>query len=114
MTEYWSQEVIGRANGNLIKVAKGLGSTRWHSHDDQEEIFYVLEGHLTVQLRQEDIVLEQGDLFVVPRGVQHRPMTQGGASFLMFGPEVTSHEAGGKPAWSRGGRLPDDGDPGEP
>ena len=108
LTEYWSQEVIGQANGNLIKVAKGMDSTRWHSHDDQEETFLILEGRLTIQLRDGDIDLDQGDFFIVPRGVEHCPTTEQGASFLMIGPEVTSNEAGGKPAWSYGGGRPED------
>jgi len=111
LTEFWSQEIIGQANGNLIKVAKGIGATRWHTHDDQEETFLVLEGRLTIGLRDGDVDLEQGDFFIVPRGVEHCPSTAGGASFLMIGPEVTSNEAGGKPAWSYGGGHPDgDGD----
>jgi quercetin dioxygenase-like cupin family protein len=111
LTEFWSQEVIGRANGNLVKVAKGIGSTRWHAHDDQEETFLVLEGQLTIQLRGENIHLAQGDFFIVPRGVEHCPTTEHGASFLMFGPDVTSNAAGGKPDWSYGGGGADDPSP---
>lgn len=66
LTEFWSQEIIGEANGNLIKVAKGIGATRWHAHDDQDETFLVLEGRLTIGLRDGDVDLEQGDFFIVP------------------------------------------------
>ncbi|HEY4026207.1 MAG TPA: cupin domain-containing protein, partial [Candidatus Dormibacteraeota bacterium] len=55
LTEFWSQRVIARANGNLFKVAKGIGSTNWHTHDDQDETFLVLEGRITIQLRDEDV-----------------------------------------------------------
>ena len=100
LTEFWSQQVIGSANGNLFKVAKGVGSTTWHSHDDQEETFLILHGQLTIQLRDRDIDLETGDLFVIPRGVEHRPVAAEEAHFLLIGPDVTSNAAGGKPTWS--------------
>ncbi|MET0698130.1 MAG: cupin domain-containing protein [Mycobacterium sp.] len=100
LTEYWSQRVVAEANGNLFKVAKGVGSTHWHSHDDQDEVFLLVEGALTVQLRDRDIHLRPGDLFVVPRGVEHCPVAQDEARFLIIGPSVTSNAAGGKPAWS--------------
>jgi mannose-6-phosphate isomerase-like protein (cupin superfamily) len=107
LTEFWSQKVLTSANGDLFKVAKGTGSTNWHSHDDQDETFLLLHGELTVQLRDGDVVLNPGDLLVVPRGVEHRPRTDGEARFLLIGPEVTSTEAGGKPAWSYGTGAPE-------
>nr|WP_284288980.1 cupin domain-containing protein [Angustibacter aerolatus] len=101
LDEYWSQRVVGSANGNLFKVAKGIGSTNWHSHDDQDETFVLLHGRLTVQPRSGDVHLEPGDLFVVPRGVEHCPVADEEARFLLVGPEITSTAAGGKPDWSR-------------
>jgi quercetin dioxygenase-like cupin family protein len=106
LTEYWSQEVVGRANGNLIKVAKGIGSTNWHKHDDQEETFLILKGRLTIQLRSGDIALDEGDLFVIPRGVEHCPVAEQEAHFLLIGPDITSNTGGGKPASSSEG-IPD-------
>ncbi len=108
LTEFWSQQVVGEANGTLLKVAKGIGSTRWHSHDDQDETFLVMSGHLTVQLRDGDIDLGPGDLFVVPTGVEHCPRADEEARFLILGTSVTSTAAGGKPDWSRNGGTPDD------
>jgi quercetin dioxygenase-like cupin family protein len=101
LTEYWSQRVVAEANDNLFKVAKGVGSTHWHSHDDQDEVFLLVEGALTVQLRGRDVELRPGDLFVVPRGVEHRPVAQEEARFLIIGPSVTSNAADGKPDWSK-------------
>jgi quercetin dioxygenase-like cupin family protein len=100
LTEFWSQQVIGSANGNLFKVAKGIGSTNWHTHEDQEETFYVLDGELTIQLRNGDIRLSAGDLLIIPRGVEHCPLANEEARFMLIGPDVTSNSAGGKPAWS--------------
>ncbi len=100
LTEFWSQRVIASGNGNLFKVAKGIGSTNWHTHEDQDEVFLVIEGHIVIQLRDRDVDLGPGDLFVVPRGTEHCPLAREETRFLLIGPEVTSNAAGGKPAWS--------------
>ncbi|GAA0235280.1 cupin domain-containing protein [Cryptosporangium japonicum] len=100
LTEFWSQRVLAQGNGNLFKVAKGIGSTTWHRHDDQDETFLLLAGHLTVQLRDGDVELAPGDLLVIPRGVEHCPRADEEATFLLVGPEITSTPEGGKPAWS--------------
>jgi quercetin dioxygenase-like cupin family protein len=106
LTEFWSQRVVARANGNLFKVAKGIGSTTWHTHDDQDETFLLLSGRLTIQLRTGDVELAPGDLFVIPRGVEHCPLAHEEARFLLVGPDITSTAAGGKPDWSAGGGTP--------
>lgn len=103
LTEFWSQQVVGRANGNLFKVAKGIGSTTWHTHDDQEETFIILRGQLTIQLRDGNVDLDVGELFVIPRGVEHCPLAAAEVHFIVIGSEVTSNAAGGKPAWSHAG-----------
>jgi mannose-6-phosphate isomerase-like protein (cupin superfamily) len=100
LTEFWSQRVLASGNGNLFKVAKGIGSTNWHRHDDQDEVFLVLDGRITIQMRDRDVDLGPGDLFVVPRGTEHCPIAHQEARFLLVGPEVTSNAAGGKPDWS--------------
>lgn len=105
LTEFWSQRVVAQANGNLFKVAKGVGSTRWHTHDDQDETFLVLEGQITIQLRDGDVELTAGDLFVIPSGTEHCPVAQQEARFLLVGPAITSTAAGGKPEWSFDGGL---------
>ena len=106
LPEFWSQRVVGEANGNLFKVAKGIDSTVWHSHDDQDEVFLVTSGRLIVQLRSGDVTLEAGELLVVPRGVEHCPRAEGEVHLLLVGPEITSNDAGGKPAWSFGAGAP--------
>lgn len=95
--EDWSQRIVGRANGQMFKVAKGLGETRWHKHDDQDELFLLIKGHMTVQLRDGDVELYENDLYVVPRGVEHCPRANGEVEFLIVGLNITSNAAGGKP-----------------
>ena len=70
-------------------LAKAKGEFVWHSHPDTDDFFLVLEGHLTIQLRDADVELRAGDLFVVPRGVEHRPRSDEGASLLLIEPQGT-------------------------
>ena len=95
--EYWSQETIGTANGQLFKLAKGIGSTRWHKHDDQDELFIIYKGHMTIQLRDKNIELDKDEMFLVPRGVEHCPKADEEVQFLIVGLNITSNAAGGKP-----------------
>lgn len=103
LNEFWSQETVGSANGNLFKVAKGTGATNWHSHDDQDEVFIVTAGELVVEFRTGDVTVGAGELLIVPQGVEHRPRAEGEARFLIVGRTITSNDGGGKPAWSTGG-----------
>lgn len=97
VNEYWSQKIIGTANGQLYKVAKGIGSTRWHKHDDQDELFIIYGGHMTIQLRDKNIELDKDEMFIVPRGVEHCPKADEEVQFLIVGLNITSNAAGGKP-----------------
>ncbi len=98
--EYWSQKVIAEANGQLFKVAKGTGDINWHKHDDQDELFILYGGRMSIELRTGEIPLAEGELFVVPKGMEHRVRGAEDAAFLIVGLNVTSTAAGGKPAWS--------------
>lgn len=95
--DHWSQKIIGESNGQLFKLAKGLGSTNWHKHDDQDELFILYKGHLTIQLRDKDIQLYEDEMFIVPKGIEHRPVAEEEVEFLIVGLKITSNEAGGKP-----------------
>ena len=107
LKDYWSQKVIAEANGQLFKVAKGIGPINWHHHDDQDELFILYDGHLTIELRTdkttdrtEEIQLADGELFVVPKGVEHRVRAEEEAAFLIVGLNITSTRQGSKPEWS--------------
>jgi quercetin dioxygenase-like cupin family protein len=97
---YWSQKIIAEANGQLFKVAKGIGEINWHKHDDQDELFILYKGHLTIQLRTENIELFEGELFVIPKGVEHCAKAEEEAAFVIVGLNITSNKQGGKPDWS--------------
>jgi mannose-6-phosphate isomerase-like protein (cupin superfamily) len=87
--EPWSPRIVGHYNGNKIFLAKAKGEFVWHSHPDTDDLFLVLDGRLTIQLRDGDVELAPGELFVVPRGIEHCPRSDDGASILLIEPEGT-------------------------
>lgn len=90
----WSPRIVTRVNDYDVRVAKVRGEHVWHAHDDTDEFFLVLDGELTISLREDaaerSVVLPRGSVFVVPRGTEHRPSSAEGASILMFEPTGTS------------------------
>ena len=89
--------IVGTYNDNKIVVVKPLGEFVWHKHDDTDDFFLVLKGRLTIQLRDRDVVLEPGELFVVPRGVEHCPKADEETHVLLIEPQgtVNTGDAGG-------------------
>src|SRR5512132_2775748 len=79
-------KIVAYYNGNKIQVGKVKGEFVWHSHPDTDDFFLVLKGHLTIQLRERDVELGPGDLFVVPRGVEHCPRADDEAHILLIEP----------------------------
>ena len=94
---HWEPRIIGALNGQEVKVAKLLGEFVWHSHADADELFMVLQGRLRMELRERTIILDPGQLFVVPRGVEHRPVAPEEVHVLLFEPAgtVNTGDAGG-------------------
>ena len=92
----WSPRIVTRVNDYDVRIAKVSGEHLWHVHDNTDEFFLVLDGELRIALRdgadgaEREVVLPRGAVFVVPRGVEHRPSAPDGASILMFEPSGTS------------------------
>jgi mannose-6-phosphate isomerase-like protein (cupin superfamily) len=87
----WSPKLIAEMNGQYVKLAKGLGQLDWHTHDQEDEFFMVVSGHLDIHLRDRVIALDPGECFVVPRGVEHKPVAENGAEILLIEPKATLH-----------------------
>lgn len=87
--ELYSPKVIATYNDNEIQVVKVKGEFVWHTHDDTDDFFYVLKGHLTIQLRDGNVELEPGQLYVVPRGVEHCPRADVETHVLLIEPRGT-------------------------
>lgn len=89
--ETWTPKIIGELNGQQVKLAKLDGEFMWHAHADEDEMFLVLEGSLTLQMRDREVTLKPGELYIVPRGVEHNPVAEPGTSVLLFEPAQTKH-----------------------
>ena len=82
--ELFSPRIVGRYNGNKLQVAKTRGEFVWHTHPDSDDLFLVVAGQLTIRLRDREIELGPGDLYVVPAGVEHCPVSEEGAEILLI------------------------------
>lgn len=87
--EHWQPKVIAELNGQAVKLAKVKGEFVWHHHDVEDELFYVVKGTLKMKLRDRDVVLNEGDMFVVPRGVEHKPVAEEEVWMMLFEPGST-------------------------
>jgi mannose-6-phosphate isomerase-like protein (cupin superfamily) len=88
-TEQWQPRIVGELNGQHVKVVKLQGEFVWHQHESEDELFLVLRGAMTIQLRDRDVSLQRGEFFIVPRGVEHRPVAEEEAEVLLFEPAGT-------------------------
>jgi mannose-6-phosphate isomerase-like protein (cupin superfamily) len=97
ITETWQPHRLTSINDYDVKVVKMKGEFVWHTHPDTDELFLVVSGHLTIQLRDADIELGPNDVFVVPKGVEHCPRAQSEAQVLLFEPQgtINTGDAGG-------------------
>lgn len=91
LTEYWSPRVIGEVDDSYVKVAKVLGTFGWHSHDDEDELFLILAGHLRIEMEAGAVELAEGDMFVVPRGIRHNPVAQEECCLMLIERKSTLH-----------------------
>ena len=82
--ELFSPRIVGRYNGNKLQVAKTRGEFVWHAHPDTDDFFLVVKGQLTIRLRDREVELGPGDLYVVPAGVEHCPVSEEGAEILLI------------------------------
>ena len=87
--ERWSPKIVAELNDSLVKVVKLEGEFVWHHHDDEDELFLVVSGRLRMQLRDGDVVLEPGELIVVPRGVEHCPVAEEETHVVLIEPKTT-------------------------
>ena len=85
----WSPKIVAELNDAYVKVVKLEGEFVWHHHDDEDELFWVVSGRLRMELRDGDVVLEPGELVVVPKGVEHRPVAEGETHVVLIEPKTT-------------------------
>jgi mannose-6-phosphate isomerase-like protein (cupin superfamily) len=87
--EHWSPKVVGELNGQQVKLVKFIGEFVWHKHDNEDELFLVVQGRFRMEFRDRHVWLEEGEFLIVPRGVEHRPVAEEEAHVLLFEPAST-------------------------
>lgn len=87
--EYWSPRIVAELNGQYMKLAKFKGEFMWHAHAHEDEYFQVVKGWFELHFRDEVVVLREGECFVVPKGVEHKPVAPEEAHVILFEPKTT-------------------------
>jgi mannose-6-phosphate isomerase-like protein (cupin superfamily) len=86
--DYWQPKIVGELNGQQVKLAKLKGEFVWHRHENEDELFMVLAGELTIRLRDREVCLREGQFFIIPRGVEHLPVAVDECQVLLFEPQT--------------------------
>lgn len=89
--DHWNPRIIGSLNGQDVKIAKVEGEFVWHSHKEEDELFYVIKGVLEIEFRDQSIELQAGEMLIVPKGVAHRPIAKEETWIMLFEPASTKH-----------------------
>ena len=87
--ETWSPRIVGRLNGQLVKVARLAGEFVWHHHAEEDELFFVIAGRLRMKFRDGERLIAPGEFIIVPRGVEHLPIADEECHVMLFEPEST-------------------------
>jgi len=86
---FWEPKIVGELNNQYVKLAKLKGEFVWHQHEIEDEFFMLIKGHLTIKLRDRDIELNEGEFYIIPKGVEHMPVAENEVHVLMFEPKST-------------------------
>ena len=98
ITEYWSPKIIALLNDYHFKLVKVLGEFVWHSHSDTDEAFILLDGELTIEMRDGQVEIRKGEIFIVPKRIEHRPVANSECHLLLVEPAgtINTGSSGGK------------------
>ncbi|TRO65258.1 cupin domain-containing protein [Christiangramia sabulilitoris] len=89
--DHWNPRIVGELNGQQVKLAKLKGDFIWHSHDEEDEMFYIVKGVLKIEFRGRTVELKENEFLIVPRGVEHRPVAEEEVWVMLFEPATTKH-----------------------
>lgn len=90
-SDHWHPRIVGELNGQHVKLAKLKGEFVWHKHDDEDEMFFVLSGQLKMVMRDKTVVINPNEFYIVPKGVEHKPIAEEEVSLMLFEPASTKH-----------------------
>ncbi len=88
-SDHWNPRIVGELNGQFVKLVRLKGEFVWHSHEAEDELFYVMEGQLKMEFRNETVLVEKDEFIIVPRGVEHRPVADMEVLVMLFEPATT-------------------------
>ncbi len=89
ISDFWNPRIAGELNGQMVKLVKFKGEFVWHKHDDEDEMFYVVDGEFNMELRDRTIVIRKNEFIIIPRGVEHKPVAPNEVSVILFEPAST-------------------------
>jgi mannose-6-phosphate isomerase-like protein (cupin superfamily) len=90
-SEHWTPKKIGELNGQQILLAKIKGEFIWHAHEHEDELFMIIQGSLGIEFRDKTIELNEGEIYIIPKGVEHKPIAQEEVHVLLFEPLDIKH-----------------------
>lgn len=89
INEYWSPKIAGELNGQMVKLVKFKGEFVWHKHDNEDELFWVIKGNFRMDLRDQPLIIEEGEFIIIPRGIEHKPVAENEVWVVLFEPATT-------------------------
>lgn len=87
--DHWNPRIIGELNGQYVKLVKAKGVFDWHKHEDEDEMFLVIKGNFIMDLRDEPILIKEGEFIIIPKGTEHRPIANSEVQLMLFEPATT-------------------------
>jgi len=90
-SEHWHPKIAGELNDSYVKLARVQGEFVWHHHENEDELFFVVKGTLTIKLRDKDLTIREGEFTIIPKGVEHMPVAEEEVWIMMLEPKTTSN-----------------------
>ena len=91
ITEYWTPKIIAESNGHYVKITKVKGEFVWHDHKNEDELFIIIKGKLLLHFRDRVVEMNPGEIYVIPRGEEHKPVAEEETHILYIEPKETKH-----------------------
>jgi mannose-6-phosphate isomerase-like protein (cupin superfamily) len=88
-SDYWNPKVVGELNGQHVKLVKLHGEFVWHKHENEDEMFFVINGILKIEFRDKTVSINPGEFIIVPKGIEHKPIADDEVSIMLFEPDTT-------------------------
>ncbi len=92
--EYWSPKIVGELNGQYVKIAKCKGDFIWHHHANEDEMFWIVKGTLKIEMHDKTVTLNEGEFYIIPKGVEHKPSAEEEVHIVLIEPKSTEQTGG--------------------